>query len=159
MKKKTMHIRRTRYYIEKQLIVKEPKTSTSKRILSIPDLLIEELKEYKKWYDEMKNAVGDLWKDADALLLSDEGKIIYPSCYRMWLKKALKKAGLKEVSLHSLRHTNITLMLTSGIDLKTVSARAGHARTSTTTDIYSHFLESRDVFASNVIDNIFGKKI
>ena len=106
----------------------------------------------------MKEALGDLWEKSTALLVNDEGKIIYPNLYRIWLKKILKKANLKDVTVHSLRHTNITLMLTSGVDLRTVSARAGHARTSTTTDIYSHFIRNSDERASKIIDNIFQEK-
>ena len=78
--------------------------------------------------------------------------------YRVWLRKVLDKAGLKQVTLHSLRHTNITLQLTSGVDLKTVSARAGHARPSTTTDIYSHFLKNSDTHASKILNDIFTDK-
>jgi len=155
---KTMHIRKSRYLINRKLITKTPKTETSIRSLAIPQILIDKLLEYKKWYDERKEALGDLWENAKALLVNDEGKIIYPNLYRMWLRKILKRANLKQVTLHSLRHTNITLMLTSGIDLRTVSARAGHARTSTTTDIYSHFIRNSDERASRIIDDIFAEK-
>ena len=70
-------------------------------------------------------------------------------------KKILVEQGLKVVSLHSLRHTNITLQLASGVDLKTVSQRAGHSRPSTTTDVYTHWLQTKDTQASAVIDKIF----
>jgi len=47
------------------------------------------------------------------------------------------------------------MQLVSGVDIKTVSARAGHARASTTSDIYSHYLKEPDYYASQVIDKIF----
>lgn len=43
----------------------------------------------------------------------------------------------------------------AGVDMKTVSARAGHGKASTTTDIYSHFLHTSDVKAGNILDKIF----
>lgn len=73
----------------------------------------------------------------------------------MWLQKTLTKAGLPKVSLHSLRHTNITLQLVAGVDMKTVSVRAGHSKASTTSDFYSHFLKTPDQHASATIDKIF----
>ena len=36
-----------------------------------------------------------------------------------------------------------------------VAGRAGHARTSTTTDIYSHFLKSSDRTAAEKIEELF----
>ena len=63
--------------------------------------------------------------------------------------------GLKHYTLHSIRHTNITLQIAAGVPLVTVSARAGHARTSTTTDIYAHALKSTDKLASDKISEIF----
>ena len=63
--------------------------------------------------------------------------------------------GLSIVTLHSLRHANITLQLMAGVDMKTVSARAVHARASTTSDFYSHFLKNSDIHASEVINKIF----
>ena len=42
--------------------------------------------------------------------------------------------------------------------LVTVSGRAGHSRTSTTTDIYSHFIQSSDTVAVSTLDNLFQSK-
>ena len=137
------------------LVTKDTKTYTSRRTISMPKVLVQILQDYKKWYDERRVILGEEWAQTDRLMISDEGTIIYPSIYRIWLKKILDKAGLKDVTLHSLRHTNITMQLTSGVDLRTVSARAGHSRTSTTTDIYSHFIKNSDRHASKMIDKLF----
>lgn len=156
-KNKTMTIARSCYDVSGQgLVTKDTKTLSSRRTLTMPEVLIEVLEAYKIWHDERRNLLSDIWHDTDRVIVNDEGKPIHPSTYIAWLKKILKKAHLKKVNLHSLRHTNITLQLVSGVDLRTVSARAGHARTSTTTDIYSHFIRNSDVHASQTLDNIFG---
>lgn len=59
---------------------------------------------------------------------------------------------------HELSHTNITLQITSGVPLVTVSGREGHSRTSTTTDIYSHFIQSSDTVVASTLDNFFQSK-
>ena len=154
--KKTMSIERSSYYLpEYGLITKDPKTYTSRRVLTMPDCLIEELKKYQEWYLRVKEIFGETWEKCDRVMISDEGNPINPSIYRAWLNKILKRANLKHVTLHSLRHTNITLQISAGVDLKTVSVRAGHARTSTTSDIYSHFIKSSDTHASKILDEIF----
>ena len=61
---------------------------------------------------------------------------------------------ISSISIHSLRHTNITLLLAAGIPLKTVSYRAGHAQTSTTSNIYSHAIRSADEKAAEVLEHV-----
>ena len=41
------------------------------------------------------------------------------------------------------------------VPIVTVAGRAGHARTSTTTDTYSHFLKSSDRTAAEKIEELF----
>lgn len=89
------------------------------------------------------------------MFCTEDGKDISPGLFRVWLQKTLAKAGLPQVTLHSLRHTNITLQLANGVDMKTVSVRAGHSKASTTSDFYSHFLKTPDQHASATIDKIF----
>ncbi|MBO7527716.1 MAG: hypothetical protein J6T74_07495 [Clostridia bacterium] len=76
-------------------------------------------------------------------------------CYEYGYKNLSQGLDLPIVTLHSFRHANITLQLMAGVDMKTVSARAGHGKASTTTDIYSHFLHTSDVKAGNILDKIF----
>ena len=134
---------------------KSPKTKTSERTISMPDLLIDKLKEYKTWYDERKKVMGDLWEKHNMIVVSDEGKPIEPGLYRIWFQKISARAGLKRITLHGLRHTHVSLLIASGVDIKTVSVRVGHAKTSTTSDIYSHFIKANDSKASQTIDKIF----
>ncbi|MBR0231808.1 MAG: hypothetical protein IJQ53_06245 [Clostridia bacterium] len=47
------------------------------------------------------------------------------------------------------------MQIAAGVPLVTVAGRAGYARTSTTTDIYSHFLKSSDKTAAKMLENIF----
>ena len=62
------------------------------------------------------------------------------------------------ITLHSLRHTNASLMIANGTNVRTVSARLGHAQTSTTTNIYAHVIQSADAAASAAIGSIVHQK-
>lgn len=65
------------------------------------------------------------------------------SMSRTW--RRLREAhGLEGVRLHDLRHFVGSEMIGAGEDLITVSGRLGHARTSTTTDVYGHRSRARD---------------
>jgi integrase len=155
---KTMTISRSSYKAENgTLITKEPKTQNSKRILTMPEKLIKYLLEYKEWWDKRAIILKKRWKGSQRLFLSDSGEVTEPTMYVKWLQKVLARANLPKVTLHSIRHTNITLQLIAGVDIKTVAVRAGHARASTTSDFYSHFIKSSDIHASETINNIFNK--
>ena len=47
-------------------------------------------------------------------------------------------AGLPAIRLHDLRHTNASLALLAGVDMKVVSERLGHSQMSVTADLYTH---------------------
>ncbi|MBQ2848554.1 MAG: tyrosine-type recombinase/integrase [Clostridia bacterium] len=64
--------------------------------------------------------------------------------------------NLPYVTLHSLRHTNATLMIAEGTDVCTVSKRLGHANTATTLNIYAHALKSKDREAANNLESVLG---
>jgi len=49
-------------------------------------------------------------------------------------------------------------MISGGVDVRTVASKAGHSRTSTTLDIYSHALQAYDEKATAVIDEILTPK-
>ena len=137
------------------VVDKEPKTESSKRVIAISDKLLSVLTEYKVWYDQYRYDMGDRWKETDRLFIAECGAQIYPGTVYTWVHKVCDAAGLPHRTVHSLRHTNITMQIAAGVPLVTVAGRAGHARTSTTTDIYSHFLKSSDKTAAEKLEQMF----
>jgi Site-specific recombinase XerD len=83
---------------------------------------------------------------------------IHPDTVTSWFKDFVKKNNLPDITLHSLRHTNASLMIANGVDLRTVSKRLGHAQVSTTTNIYSHAIKSADERAADVLGDILTVK-
>ena len=84
-----------------------------------------------------------------------DGARIYPDALDRWLKLVLKEAELPNYTLHSLRHSNVTIQLMAGVPITIVANRVGHSRVSTTLDMYSHFIQSYDVTAADKLDKIF----
>ena len=77
--------------------------------------------------------------DNRALFGSRDGNRISVTAVHRLVKKALLKAGLDEsmFSSHKLRHTAATMMLSGGVDVKTVQEVLGHENLNTT-QIYTH---------------------
>jgi integrase len=142
---------------EQGTFVKSTKTENT-RIISVPSSVIDLLACYKKWQNEEKLKLGDLWKDSNNIFTALDGGLIFPSTISKWFLNFIRKHNksvinnstikeedkpmylLPEVNFHGLRHTSATLLINQGVDISTVSKRLGHSRTSTTMDIYSHSL-------------------
>ena len=78
------------------------------------------------------------------------GKPIRPSDVSEWLSANRGSLGLPEwCTFHTLRHTHATFLLYSGVDIRTVQERLGHARAATTQDAYAHVLPGRDAAAAS----------
>jgi integrase len=71
-----------------------------------------------------------------------------PNNIGLRVKELLVKAGLKSFSLHSLRHSHASVLLSTGTPLPVVSQRLGHADQNITLAVYSHALPT-DVRAAS----------
>ena len=83
--------------------------------------------------------------DNRALFGSRDGNRISVTAVHRLVKKALLQAGLDatQFSAHKLRHTAATMMLSGGVDVKTVQEVLGHENLNTT-QIYTH-IESTEL--------------
>ena len=106
---------------------------------------------------ETVNCDGESWGDCDRMFTQDDGTPSHPDSITGWFHYFILRNDLPQISIHSLRHTNITFLLAAGIPLKTVSYRAGHVQTSTTANIYSHAIRTTDEKAAEVLDGMLEK--
>ena len=71
-----------------------------------------------------------------------------------WLDPLIRKAGVKRISVHGLRHTAATLMLNDGQPVHVVAARLGHSETNTTWNVYSHVLRDTHKSAAEALGKL-----
>ena len=74
-----------------------------------------------------------------------------------WFGRFLAAHNLPAVHFHSLRHTNASLLIAAHVPVTTVSGRLGHAKTSTTTNIYAGFIRSADAAAAEDLTGVFDR--
>ncbi|MEG0015188.1 MAG: tyrosine-type recombinase/integrase [Gordonibacter sp.] len=63
--------------------------------------------------------------------------------------------GFEGLKFHELRHTQATHLLASGVDVKTVQERLGHASAMMTLDQNSHAIPENDRKAADLIGELF----
>jgi integrase len=66
------------------------------------------------------------------------GRSLRPEYVTRHFQKLADDAGLPVIGLHDLRHTNASIALAAGVDIKVVSDRLGHSTTAITADLYTH---------------------
>ena len=76
------------------------------------------------------------------------------SCLGHWFATLCDDAGLPDVTLHRLRHTVATALVSRG-DILQAQNRLGHRDASTTLRIYSHVLPLSDAEAAATLDRLY----
>ena len=124
------------------LVLKEPKTRTSVRKVFLPKAVAEMLVERKKAVDELKELLGDEYRDYDLVFASTQGTPTEINVISRAFRKLIADNDLPKVVFHSLRHTSTTYKLKlSGGDIKAVQGDTGHAQATMVTERYAHILD------------------
>lgn len=162
----SIKINKSSSHVDRQVITKDPKTSTSNRTIKLPAFVMQLIKDWKLEQNKYRISIGDQWNGTNHIFIQTDGRQMYPSTPTATFKKILiqynktiekEKDKLPMITLHGLRHTSATLLIAENIDVKTVSSRLGHAQTSTTMDIYAHALKQMDEKASNALEEAFNR--
>lgn len=109
------------------LIIDEPKTATSRRMIPLPKQLLPILKGTKK-------------KSLSPFVVSANGKPVSVRSYQRSFELLLKRLNILHKGFHSLRHTFATRALECGMDVKTLSEILGHKNPTVTLYRYAHSL-------------------
>jgi len=169
-----IHIRRTSQYISGiGVIEKDTKNISSERVMKLPQDMFNLFNQYRKWQVQERLLMGDKWnavipiKDAegkikhrenDRIFTQENGLPIFPDSITTWINRFQKKYNLPKFTPHTLRHTNISLLIAAGVPIRNVSQRAGHAQLSTTSNIYAHAIKTVDEMAAAAIGDILKPK-
>ena len=138
-----IHVRRSYNY---KTGFSSPKTKRGSRAVLIPTSLVEIL-------TKLNNNVN-----TDGLVFSKDGEPLPENFPRSVLQPALKRAGLRRIRFHDLRHTYAAMMISNGENIKFVAQQLGHTSTRTTWDIYAHLLpEASDGFGERLDDMVFNR--
>ena len=109
------------------IIIDEPKTATSRRMIPLPKQLLPILKGTKK-------------KSDSPFVVSANGKPVSVRSYQRSFELLLKKLKIPHKGFHSLRHTFATRAIECGMDVKTLSEILGHKNPTVTLNRYAHSL-------------------
>lgn len=140
------------------LVEKSTKTGRPRRPVALDAASVAALRDHRRLMAERALAVG-AHLGPECYVFSDDAASMRPwrpdSTGRRF-QRLCRSIGVEGVRLHDLRHFVATQLLASGVDPRTVAERLGHARTSTTTDMYAGFVPARDRDAADLLGRLLG---
>jgi integrase len=129
-----------------------PKTKTSKRKISVDEVVLEQLKKYRSHLNIMKMKFRKIYYDKDFIFTKETQYFGYPEIPKTInnrMRRLLKLAGLNEsLTPHSLRHTHTSLLAEAGVSLPEIMERLGHKDDKTTRTVYMHITQTMKKEAS-----------
>ncbi len=149
----------------------EPKTARARRVIVLPELAVQALREHRAKQAADRLRLGSEWSDHGFVFTATFGTPLdLANLYRRF-KAVLQDAKLGTLGdpdedgkrtftsgfrLYDLRHTCATLLLLAGENPKVVSERLGHASITLTLDTYSHVLPAMQEESARKLEAMFG---
>lgn len=140
------------------LRVKRPK-SGKVRSFSLPQSAIAALKFQMERQKENQRLFGADYQNISLVFCQPSGAYLDPALVSQTIVRRMRKAGIKDASLHTLRHTHASGLLSRDIPLPAVSSRLGHANTNITATIYAHAMPADDRLAADAWDDLITKQV
>lgn len=137
-----------------------PKTKKAIRVIDVDDDLLALLKKHRAKQHRIrlkfKRDIRD-YDDSNFVFARDSGHPYDPRFIYTRTVRLCRAAGLSKVEgPHILRHTHITMLTESGVDLPTIMQRVGHDDSRTTTSIYTHITKRMKKEAANQLSSQYG---
>jgi integrase len=141
---KTMNINKTYAKIGKADIIQSPKTKKSIRVVTLPQFIIDMLKDYETYFYKPDKSERLFYMTKNALM-----KV---------MRLGSQLAGVKRIRVHDLRHSHASLLIEEGFQPLEVADRLGHENIQTTLQIYSHLYPNKQKELAEKLQDIGQKK-
>lgn len=142
------------------LVLKEPKTKTSRRNIPLPSGAVALLKaEYAKQKD-YQNYFDEAYDNRGFVCAWEDGMPYDPEWIgKRWAKIVEDDVNIPDrVRFHDLRHTHATILMSQDINMKVIQERLGHGSIATTGDIYCHVAPGMQTKAVELLEELFPNK-
>jgi integrase len=130
----------------------EPETDRSRRTVPLPRSAIETLRAQRtRQLEEQRTAAG-AWQEHGLVCTTEIGTPLEPRNALRRFEVLAERAGLRGVTLHTLRHSAASLLLAAGTHTEVVQEHLGHSPYAITADIYGHVGPAQQREAADRLD-------
>jgi integrase len=130
----------------------EPKTDKSRRTVPLPRSAVEALRANRARQLDEEHAAAGAWQKHGLVFTTEIGTPLEPRNVLRRFEVLAERAGLRGVTLHTLRHSAASFLLAAGTHTKVVQEHLGHSSYAITADIYSHVGPAQQREAADRLD-------
>ena len=139
LEKRTISITKSYQRLGKKDVITPPKTSKSKRVITIPEFLAADIKDYM-------DSLYDLQEDDRLIPIT-----IYYLEHEM--QRGIKESGVKRIRVHDLRHSHASMLIELGFSPLEIANRLGHEKVETTLNTYAHLYPNKQTKLAERLDS------
>ncbi|WP_436849581.1 tyrosine-type recombinase/integrase [Streptomyces avermitilis] len=114
------------------------KTRAFERRVALPTRCVQSLKLHREQQQRERATAGTAWQYNGHVFTTPHGRPIDPTNLTRAFTTLLRKAGLRRIRFHDLRHSTATLLLERGVELVVIEELLGHAHIGVTATVYAH---------------------
>ena len=139
LEKRTISITKSYQRLGKKDVITPPKTPKSKRVITIPEFLAADIKDYM-----------------DSLYELQENDRLFPiTKYYLEheMQRGIKESGVKRIRVHDLRHSPASMLIELGFSPLEIANRLGHEKVETTLNTYAHLYPNKQTKLAERLDS------
>jgi integrase len=148
----TLSVNRGLVAIDYEVHETSGKTPNARRRIDLDPTTVSVLTAWRGWQAAEQRTAGI--ETAGWMFTDGGGEPIHPHALSQTFERMSRRAGVPVIRLHDLRHTHGTLLISSGVPVKVVSERLGHATSSYTIETYQHLLPGMQAQAAPVFEQL-----
>lgn len=115
------------------------KTIGSQRRIVLPRAVLASLAVHRRGQQAQARRHGEGFNPYGLIFATPTGQpVADPGSLNKHLTAICKRAGVRRIRFHDLRHSCATLLLEQGVELVVIKELLGHTKLHTTADIYAH---------------------
>ena len=155
-----LYVRQTCQWLPgKGFIFGQPKTHRSTRPVALSPDTVRRLRAHRQHQLQERLALGPAYRGKDLVFANALGEPVHQSSLRNAWLQIVKKAGVRQLRFHDLRHAHASLLLRQGVHPKIVSDRLGHSGIGITMDTYSHVMPGLQAQAAAQLNGLFKRAV
>lgn len=158
LKARTLTVSKQLQRIGGKLVVTHPKSHSGRRTIPLPSCAVEALKDHRLRQElQDRPLAGERWQESSFVFTTTIGTPLEPRNATKQFQELLKRAGLRPMRFHDLRHTCATLLLAQNVHPRVVMEILGHSQISLTMNTYSHVVPRVMAEAAEKMDEALGR--
>ncbi len=138
-----------------QLRLGPVKTDRSARVIAMSRPCLLALRRHRDRQSAERRTAGKAWTDHDLVFASTRGTPLEPRNVTRQFDALCRRAGLRHIRFHDLRHTCATLLYEQGVSIDNIQNVLGHSSPTITKMIYVEVTETIQRGTADRLDHLF----